>query len=301
MSIYIKNNRLLNNKIKYKNITINTDIIKNHINDNIINRLQNKNPNTDRFVYSSQDPYANGIGQFIRNSSCWINGISNISCFSPAQLSGAAWNQRAGTLITKKHIILGKHFVFSILQGGTPLIFVDENNNVIRRNVIEYAYDDITDIAVGLLDNEVPNNIKIAKVLPTNYQNYIGYPTNILAVSLDQQEKAILKVWDGLLNYVTAGGSYQYSFLNSILSNDPISFQSFTAFSEDIVVGDSGNPSFLIIDNELVLLCCWHTPFAGPFVTNRYNKVNELIQSLSPNEGYSLTPINLDLVYHKYS
>ncbi|MFM7796144.1 MAG: hypothetical protein ACKO7N_05205, partial [Candidatus Nitrosotenuis sp.] len=153
----------------------------------------------------------------------------------------------------------------------------------------------------GLLDSEVPSNFTFAKVLPTNYQDYMGYPQNILAVGLDQEEKAILKVWDGLLNYTSAGGSYQYTYIPSIAANDPVSFQPYSTFSEPIITGDSGDPSFIIIDNTLVLLSCWYTAVSGPFITNRYNKVNQLINTLSPNEGYSLTPINLELVYHKYS
>lgn len=303
MPIYVKQNKLLGNKVRHSLYPIDTTVITSHINNSTIARLVNKDPNTDRLVYSSQNPYG-GVGDagfWTRNPSCWINGVSNISCFSPAQRSGANWWQRAGTLITRKHFILAKHFKFALLEGGTGIIFVDENNNAIKRNLIQYAEDNLTDIGIGLLDNEVPGNYTFAKVLPPNYQDYIGYPQNILAVSLDQQEKAILKVWDGLLNYIATGGNYQYAYITSISSSDPINFQPYSSFSEDIVVGDSGNPSFIIIDNELILLSCWHTPISGPFITDRYNKVNELINSLSPNEGYSLTPINLELVYHKYS
>lgn len=301
MPIYVKQNRLLSNKVRYIIYPIDQNIIPSHVNSSTIARLQNKNSNTDRLIYSSQDPYYNGIGSFTRNTSCWINGVSNISCFSPAQLSGSNWFQTAGTLITKKHIILAKHFLPSIINGGTPLIFVDNNNNVIRRNLIQYANDTVGDISIGLLDNEIPDNIKIAKILPLNYQTYIGYPTNLLIVSLDQEEKAILKVWDGLLNYIIQADSYQYAYLNSISINDPSSFQPYSNFSEPIISGDSGNPSFIIIDNELILLSCWHTPQGGPFVTNRYSQVNTLINNLSPNEGYSLTPIDLEEVYNKYS
>lgn len=302
MFVYLKNNKILNNKIKYSNLTIDTSIITNHINNNITSRLQNKNPTTDKLIYSSQNPYTNGIGQFIRNSSCWINGVSNISCFSPAQLSGASWNQRAGTLITKKHIILAKHYMIPIIGGGTPLIFVDNNNNVVRRNLISYANDNLTDISIGLLDNEIPSNISIAKVLPTNYQNYIDSSQNFLSAALDQEEKALVKVWTGLLSYTTNEGSYKYINIVSPGENYlPPTLHQYSIWNETTIGGDSGNPIFIIIDNELVLLGCWHTPWSGPFITNRYNQVNNLINSLSPNEGYSLTPINLEVVYHKYS
>lgn len=303
MPIYVKQNRLLYNKVRYSVYPINTSIIPNHINNSTIARLTNKNPNTDRLVYSSQNPYG-GVGDagiWVRNPNCWINGVSNISCFSPAQRSGANWRQRGGTLVTKKHFILGRHFQFT---EGYPIIFVDENNNAIKRTLIKYEYDTVaTDIAVGLLDSEVPNNIKIAKVLPSNYQDYFGYPANLLAVSLDQEEKASLVVWDGLLNYIVTAGKYQYVYIrlldNNAIPNSP--YLSYSAFSETAVTGDSGNPIMVIIDNELIMIGYWHTTIGGPFITNRYDSINQIINSLSPNEGYSLSPINLELVYNKYS
>lgn len=301
MGIYIRNNRLVGGKVKNGIKNINTDIIQNHVNTSTVNKLLNKSSSSDKSVFSSSSPYGGpgDAGVWVRNTSCWLNGVNNISCFSPAQRSGANWFQRAGTLITRKHFILAKHFTFALLEGGTGIIFVDENNNAIKRNLIQYAFDPITDIAIGLLDNEVPSNIKIAKVLPTNYYNYIKLP--LLAVGLDQEEKALLKVWTGFLNYKsTLGESYQYASVDSVYSSAFPQYANYTGFSETMIVGDSGNPIFVIIDNTLVLLGCWTTPISGPFITNRYSKVNELIESLSPNQGYSLSPIDLELVYHKY-
>lgn len=303
MPIYTKQNRILNNKVRHSLLPIDKNVITNHINISTTNKLLNKTP-ADRLVYSSQNPYG-GVGDagiWVRNPNCWLNGVANISCFSPAQRSGANWWQRGGTLITRKHALFAKHFVTSVLpNGGTPLIFVDENNNAIKRNIINYGYD-LTDIAIAVLDEEVPSNIKIAKVLPANYQDYIEILSYKYAVGLDQEEKAILK--QANLSY----GNYDVSDgqggtinvpnigIHSLPSTDP-----YYAFTEDIIVGDSGNPVFLIIDNELVVLTTWWTPSTGPFITTRYDAVNAIINSLSPGQGYSLTPVDLELVYHKYS
>jgi len=287
-----------------------SDVVSNHINSSVISRLINKNPSTSRLVYSSQNPYG-GVGDagfWTRNPDCWLNGISNISCFSPAQRSGANWWQRGGALITTKHVLFAAHFAPSIISGGTPLIFVDENNNAIRRNIISYGLDSnidgvTTDIAIALLDSDVPSNIKIAKVLPKNYTQYldiIGPETNLsdaellnygpYAVGLDQEEKAILKWVAG-----TSSGSQGISIYN-VPSMDP-----YYSFTETMITGDSGNPVFLIIENELVLLMAWLTSSGGPFITARYDAVNTIINNLSPGEGYSLTPVDLELVYQKYN
>jgi hypothetical protein len=296
MPIYVKQNRIYQNKVRHSLYPIDKSVITNHINISITSKLLNKTP-SDRLVYSSQNPYG-GVGDagfWTRNPNCWLNGVTNISCFSPAQRSGANWWQRGGTLITRKHALFAKHFATSIISGGTPLIFVDEYNNAISRKIINYGYD-LTDIAIALLDEEVPSNIKIAKVLPPNYTEYFkisGLDDDmILAVGLDQEEKAILKRTSFVFgNYIVPNISV-YNLLNT---------SPYYAFTEDIVVGDSGNPVFLIIDNELVVLTTWWTPSSGPFITTRYDAVNSIINNLSPGEGYGLTPVDLELVYHKYS
>lgn len=331
MPIYVKQNRILQNKVRHSLYPIDKSIITNHINSSTTAKLLNKTP-SDRLVYSSQNPYGGPIdaGVWIRNPNCWLNGVTNISCFSPAQRSGANWWQRAGTLITRKHALFAKHFVTSILpNGGTPLIFVDENNNAIRRNIINYGYDS-TDIAVALLDSEVPSNIKIAKVLPTNFTDYFNtsilssvydsFETNInsfrnnpwlYAVGLDQEEKAILKLWSGCDLYGSGStpntvwyqlvGAYDIDPNSSYSPPIIPSPQQFSSWSEPIITGDSGNPLFLIIDNELVVLNTWWFPSGGPFITSRYTQVNNIIESLSPGEGYGLTPIDLASVYNKYA
>jgi hypothetical protein len=309
MPFYTKGNKLYNNKVRYNILPIDKNVISNHINSSTANRLVGKNPSTDRLVYSSQNPYGgvDDAGIWVRNPNCWINGVSNISCFSPAQRSGANWWQRGGTLITRKHVLFAKHFTTSVLpNGGTPLIFVDENNNAIRRNIISYAFG-YSDVAIALLDQEVPSNIDIAKVLPINYNNYLNI-NSLLSIGLDQEEKAILVKMTGFQNYIVNDYSTngtgqavatQNVLLYTIMANDQ-DFGSYSDFSESIIVGDSGNPVFLIIDNELVVLTTWWFPTGGPFITQQYDKVNQVIEYLSPGEGYSLTPINLELVYHKY-
>jgi hypothetical protein len=58
----------------------------------------------------------------------------------------------------------------------------------------------------------------------------------------------------------------------------------------------------MLIDNELVILTTWLTPSSGPFTSgDNYGLINNLINTLSPGEGYSLTPIDLASIYNKYA
>jgi len=282
-------------------MTFNTALLPSNISDFVAGKIAGKDAAQAKNVYSYQDPYHNGLGQFVRNTNCWLNGVSNISCFSPAQLSGANWRTRAGTLLTTKHVLFAKHFVPAIIEGGTPLIFVDDNNNVVRRNLVQLAYHPATDIAVGRLASDVPENIKIAKVLPKNYADYLDLNavSPVYLVGLDQEEKALVKVFQGFSQYISAtstGDSVAYSTINikNIDAGTP-----YAPFTETVIVGDSGNPVFFILNNELVVVTTWWTAQSGPFISRdvTYDFVNQMIESLSPNAGYALTDVDLVTAY----
>lgn len=240
-------------------------------------------PAIDRSIYTSQDPYAQ---KFVRNPSCWLNGASNITCFSPAQLSGTPWNQRAGTLITRRHVVYASHFGIPVIDGGTPMLFVTRDNTVVTRRIVAQATDQATDIAVGLLDEEVSDSIAIAPVLPPDFERHLGARNPMLAVALDSEEKASIQVCDTFHD----GG-----FSTSLLSANwmPAEWKKLAAWGEPTTVGDSGNPVFVLIYGELVLLGCFWTAMGGPHLGARHGLVNGLLERLSPGQGYRLTAKSL--------
>lgn len=249
------------------------------INRQTIAMLAGKSPATDRSVYAEQDPYSQN---FKRNKSCWINSASNVTCFSPAQLSGTPWNQRAGTLITRRHVVYANHFGIPIIENGTPILFVDKNGWAVQRRVVAQASDAASDIAIGLLDEEVSDNISIAPVLPPGFEVHLGERSKILAVTLDSEEKA---------NVQQCNTFFIKDFSVNTLDAPYVSdeYRKFAPWSEPTVVGDSGNPAFLFIYGELVLLGCFWTAMGGPHVGARHEQVNSMIEGLSPGLGYRLT------------
>ena len=263
-------------------------------------RLSGKSPTSALAVYSSQDPYTNG-GTFVRNPDCWLNGASNISCFSPAQMSGANWWQRGGTLLTRKHVLFAKHFRTSVISGGTPLRFVTSGGTTVTRNIIQYADHPWTDISIALLDSEVPSSISIAKVLPKNWVDYmeISGLNPVYAVGLDQQEKALVKISTGLSGQIISYQGQSINYKMFTVNESKMASSPFASFNETVITGDSGNPVFLLLGNELVVVTTWWTPTSGPFVSNEavYDTVNALIESLSPGGGYAMEDIDLAGVF----
>lgn len=236
-------------------------------------------PARDRFLYTAQDPYGK---RFTRNPTCWLAGVANVTCFSPAQLSGTPWNQRGGTLITRRHIVYANHFGIPIIEGGTPILFVHRDGTVVERKVVAQAADAASDIAIGLLDADVPDGIAVAPVLPADYERHLGARNAVLAVAIDAEEKANVLVCDTFFDRNFSCSALDANWM-------PQEFKRIAAWGEATIVGDSGNPVFVIIGNELVLLGCWRTAMGGPHLGARHELVNGLIDRLSPSQGYRLT------------
>lgn len=229
-------------------------------------------------IYSIQNHESN---TYIRNTGCWINDI-DLTCVSP-------WNSfdgvnKAGTLISPRHIIFAAHYQ---INNGAQIRFIDNHNNTItrtmRNKVTHPGYSPFyPDISIGILDSDVPESIKFAKILPSNWSEYLPSLSNnyrIPALAIDAEEKALvtdLYDLDGFASFI-----------------QPCSCAFRLSFFEDIILGDSGNPAFLIINNEAVIITIWTYGGSGRGTNISYHKdtINQLMLSLGG--GYQLTEINL--------
>jgi hypothetical protein len=180
--------------------------------------------------------------KYERNTQCWAYDF-DLTCVSPWNSTGV--NLRAGTLITPRHVILANHFN---VKRNDSIRFITKDNQIIQRKVIgggvlnEGYYPDIH---IMTLDSDVPSTIKPCKFLPANYATYI--PNNgegVPILAFDQEEKALVADIQAI---ATSGTPYNFSLkvpTNSARLN----------FNESIISGDSSNPTFMIINGELVLL-----------------------------------------------
>jgi len=266
--------------------------------DNVDNRLLNKNSAIAKDIYSTQN---HSTSTYVRNTNCWAYDL-DLTCMSPWNTTGA--NTRAGTLISPSHLVFATHYQIDI---GAKVRFITSNNVVIERTLIDKIFIS-GDAFLGLLDSDVPNSISFAKLLPSNWSIYL--PTiyrnrngntiyRLPMLSLDQEEKALVKEFlyvdstgnsaytqQPTQNYLDPNNSYYNTYPNRIL------------FHESIIGGDSGNPSFLIINNQLVLVMTWLGPDAGPFYSNFISLLNtnmNLLWTRNNRSGasYSVTTVDL--------
>lgn len=251
-----------------------------HTSDAIDNRIAGKTASIAKSVYTTQN---HSTSTYVRNIGCWASDL-DLTSISP--WNSTENNTRAGTLISRRHILFAAHYQ---INNGATIRFVDNNNNVITRTMInKLTHPSYTpyypDITIGVLDSDVPNSISFAKILPTNWANYLpnlSVPYRVPALVLDQEEKALIS---------------ELSILNTTAGfNSPDTNSARYAFFENLIGGDSGNPAFLIINGELVIITVWTYGSAGVGTSIIYHKdaINTMMASLSPGLGYSLTEVSL--------
>ena len=241
-------------------------------------------------VYTTQD-HAGGI--YVRNPLNWCADI-DLTCISPWNSVGT--HQRAGVLITPRHIVLAQHYP---LADGTTIRFVADDNTVVTRTVTNSLQIATTDMRVSILDSDVPESISFAKCLPSDYLTYLRCavaPNNIVpglpVISTDQEEKLL---YMELRRVIHNNGGVYYTQMHYAAD---LIYPEYASLHEQYVTGDSGSACFLIINNEPIILSCVYGSegvggrFVGPAIHYYAAQVNTALTTLGG--GYQLTTIDLD-------
>ena len=236
------------------------------------------------------------VGIFEKNTNCLAHGI-NLSCASVWHVDGPSqehpgWQhyKQPITLISPRHAIgawharpeVGWHYVFQALDG-----------TMVTNKVTGVRGTDNKDILVCLLKDEMPSSFTPAKILPPNYQYYIGTGILLPTLSLDQENKALV---------------YEVSDMEWVYWKKPeegvkILFQRPTSGTrnvlyEELIGGDSGRPSYYIIGSQAVLLCAWWHGGNGdaPNIANYTTDIQMAMNALSISNSapqFLLTFFNL--------
>lgn len=198
----------------------------------------------------------------------------DLSCASPWNSGGG--RTRAGTLISRRHIVFAKHFS---LWKGVRIVFVDNEGNVCPCHIEATKAIDNTDIMIGLLNAEVTPSVHPAKLLPDDYENHIGNGVGLPVVTLNQNEKLILaelSLLPGADDPRKTVCSYSYKQPHR------------RVFWEPLVGGDSGNPAFLLVGDQLILLYCLSGGGggSGPALHLYKREIQKAMDELCP--GYRL-------------
>jgi hypothetical protein len=215
-------------------------------------------------IYTSQN---HTTQTYVRNPNVWCADI-DLTCISPWNSEGGV--TRAGTLVTPRHVINAKHYTYNV---GATVRFVAMDGTVYNRTVTGKANHASKDLTIYTLDSDLPVAITHCKLMSPNWSSYLvnNLQNRPPALGLDQEEKALIIDWRG-----------DGSFLTPIDAARII-------FDEEKINGDSGNPAFLIVNDELVLITVWRGGGAGSGdpVASYISDLNSLIVSADTQAGVS--------------
>ena len=209
---------------------------------------------------------------FPLNEKFWLKDV-DFGCVSPWNDSCGA--ERAGTLISRRHVIFAKHFALWI---GVRILFVNQEREIVHRRIEATKGVADCDIMIALLDSDVPPSIHPAKILPEDFEKHIGDGRGLPIVTFNRHEQVLLSQF----NRVSTNGNRR------VLQNVGTTNKVWKSLGVKIVGGDSGNPAFLLIGNEPILLYCLKTGGVGhgPSVFHLRKEIQKAMDELCP--GYTL-------------
>lgn len=167
--------------------------------------------------------------------------------------SGISFNKNTTcTLITPQHVVMASHYQRAI---SSEVIFHDRNGKRLSR-VLVAAKKVSGDCALGLLNEPVPAGYKVYPLL---------VPDLILAEKLKGEFVLVTDQNKRLFVHEVRGVSKQANAYSTIFFTFDASKQ--IGYGKILVAGDSGNPSFIMVNGEPVLIETHSTggAGAGPF------------------------------------
>ena len=176
----------------------------------------------------------------VRNADCWIADI-DVTCSS-------IWNDDPGyhygdcaTLITPQHVVLAAHLNSTIWRG---YIFRAPNGTTTVRRLVDKLRIGSTDITVGLLESPLPAEYAPAKLLPPDYERFLGTGRLIPVCHQNKYRQAFVVELPDLPTWMARYEIYM---------NYGSTSQRYV-FKEAVWGHDSGNPCFMLVDDQRILL-----------------------------------------------
>jgi peptidoglycan hydrolase-like protein with peptidoglycan-binding domain len=222
-------------------------------------------------LYSTR---ATSTGTWVYNPNAWTRrGATPLDFTGQSPWNSQSSYNRSGTLISPRHIAFANHYQLNI---GDTVVFVDRDSNIITRTLVNKTQVLNTDAMVGILNEDVPTSVAYYPIMSFRQaQDYLTitskfsttyYVDNSLMILLDKDDRTAVLDFEsfGTVGIVYGGNLDAQQLL----------------FAEGVVSGDSGNPGFFVINNQLILAETHYTSFQGPNYGNYIPEINSIMATL---------------------
>ena len=208
-------------------------------------------PGADRRLFSG---FVQATFSWVRNPASWVRVFNWTGVAAGINGLGGVGG---GTLISRRHVLFANHVPYP--ARPFDIFFVNKDSRTFTYKVVNIQQVGDTDIAIGTLDRDADASLNVYRVLPDNWVQYIANKAesfNKMGVTGTSYAFVLPVLYSGQDKKVSTGDVVSIS-LGIAAVNIP-AFEVARAFGDGVRGGDSGNPIFAMLGDELVLLGAWY-------------------------------------------
>lgn len=229
-------------------------------------------------------------GLAVHNPTFWLadydfSALSYWNDHNNGGLTGAGGRMHGGILIAPQHVLFAKHFDPPV---GTELRWLNPSGVMVSRTVAQIAEVEETDISVASLSAAVTEVDDGIRPILIGYDDMMAPYTGfyILGVASNQYRQMFPLVWNRVQRWESIA-TYKSAF-------SKCQSEALAPYSLGVIVGDSGQPVFLLGISELVLISAWWTLTEPPIGFGpAYHAYTDLILAAGATLDIPLTELRI--------
>jgi hypothetical protein len=213
-------------------------------------------PGADRRLFSG---FVQATFSWVRNPASWVRAFNWTGLSAGINGLGGVGG---GTLISRRHVLLANHVPYP--ARPFDIFFTNADSRTFNYKVTNVQQVGSTDIAIGTLDRDADPSLIVYRVLPDNWAQYIANKTiqptaTYIAMGLTTPTQTFVLpvLYTGQDRKVSTADVISIAY--GIAGVNIPAFEPARAFGDGVRGGDSGNPIFAMLGDELVLLGAWYT------------------------------------------